>query len=157
MARALEGPSLRVSNEVCYPPTFPMVGRYFTPAFVTILCLSAVLFASCRDLPVGPSLSAITVSNLTTQPTAQNPDLCCCRIVGTATNNNSASVHVSITISAFDNGELPKPLASLFFIIQDLQPNTSQQIDAAGFAFPCSLIKRLEADVHVTGIPYPPV
>jgi len=134
-----------------------MLGRYVTPALVTILCLSAMLFTSCRGLPAGPSLSAITVSGLNTAPTASNPDLCCCRIIGTATNNNTASVHVSITISAFDNGEAPKPLASLFYIIEDLQPNTSQAIDAAGFAFPCSLIKRLEADVHVTGIPYPPV
>ena len=134
-----------------------MAGRFLTPALVTILFLSAMLLASCRGLPAGPSLSAITVSGLTTAPTASNPDLCCCRILGTATNNNTASVHVSITISAFDNGEVPKPLASLFYIIQDLQPNTSQTIDAAGFAFPCSLIKRLEADVHVTGIPYPPV
>jgi hypothetical protein len=122
---------------------------------LVLLVVSAGLFAACRGLPDGPSLSNVALNNITTNPTIGNPDLCCCRIVGTATNNNTAAVHVSITFSAFDADS--KQISSIFFFIQDLQPNTTAPIDAPGFVYPCSNIKRLETSVHVSGIAFPPV
>jgi hypothetical protein len=122
---------------------------------MVLLLASAVSLAGCRGLPNGPTLSDVALNDINLNPTIGNPDLCCCRVVGTATNNNTAAVHVSITFSSFDANS--KQISSIFFFIQDLQPNTTAPIDAPGFVYPCSNIKRLETSVHVSGIALPPV
>lgn len=111
---------------------------------------------SCRGLPTGPSLSDVTVSSLTLQPTIGNPAQCCCRVVGTVTNENSVAVHATFKFSAI--GDNPDdPLATILYFASDLEPRAARAIDAHGFIFPCAAIKQLKTEVDVKGITFPPL
>ena len=127
-----------------------------THALAAVMCATALLgVAGCRGLPAGPSLSDVTLSNIALQSTTGNPALCCCRIVGAATNNNAVSVHVTLKFSAFD-GVIADPISKILFYIPDIPPGASRQIDAPGFVYPCQIIKRLTTEVDMKGIAFPP-
>jgi hypothetical protein len=120
------------------------------------VCASSLWLGACRGLPTGPSLSAVAVTGISLQSTTGNPALCCCRVVGTATNNNSVTVYLSIQFSAFDNTARTDPIAKILYFIQDLQSGTSRAINAPGFIFPCAAITRLQTALSVKGIAFPP-
>jgi hypothetical protein len=117
-----------------------------------LICGAAVLSSSCRGIPTGPDLKNLTV-NYSTQATTADAGACCCRVVGTATNRNTESVHVTIKFTALDaqNAEISRTL----YFIKDFQRGATHQIDAAGFVFPCSSINRVTAEVEVRGITSP--
>lgn len=123
------------------------------------VALAAFALAACEDAPVGPSLSAVPVTNLGLKPSQGNPGLCCCHVTGTARNDNSVTVHVTIKFSAF-NTPTSEPLSTILYFIKDLQPGQTHQIDAPGFIFPCSQIpegiRNVRTEVEVRGISYPP-
>ena len=126
--------------------------------------LTAIGIAACEDSPVGPSLSAVPVSNLALKPSQGNPGLCCCHVTGQARNDNTVSVHVTIKFSAFNAPPGPnapaEPLSTILYFIKDLQPGQTHQIEAPGFIFPCNQIpegiKNVKTEVEVKGITYPP-
>ena len=131
-------------------------------AFVGV---SALAFAACEDAPVGPSLGAVPVAVTGLKPSQGNPGLCCCHVVGSARNDNSVPVHVTIKFSAFNvarppNGPDPDPLSTILYFIKDLQPGQTHQIEAPGFIFPCNQIpegiRNVKTEVEVKGITYPP-
>lgn len=121
------------------------------------MCLAvAVLISSCRGVPTGPSLANITVAPLSLQPTIGDPSLCCCRVVGSATNTNRIPVHATFKFTAFD-GERQQPISSILFFIPDFRPGTERPIDAHGFIFPCNVIKELKTELEVKGLTFPPL
>jgi hypothetical protein len=120
--------------------------------FVGLVLVGA---AGCSDAPVGPSLSAVTVSDIALRSTTGNASLCCCRVTGTSVNRNSVPVHVTITFAAQD-GAQEEPLSRVLYFIKDLQPNARHAIDAPGFLFPCAIIKDVRTEIDVTGIADPP-
>ncbi|HEY8550554.1 MAG TPA: hypothetical protein VIL35_11405 [Vicinamibacterales bacterium] len=115
--------------------------------------------AACEDSPTGPSLSAVTVQNLSLRPTTGNPGLCCCHVVGTARNDNTVPVHVTIKFAAF-NQPNADPLSTILYFIKDLQPGQTHAIDAPGFIFPCNAIpegiRNVRTEIDVKGITFPP-
>jgi len=121
--------------------------------------LSAVGLVGCEDSPVGPSLSAVQVRNLDLRSTTGNPGLCCCHVIGTARNDNTVPVHVTIKFAAFNRDD-PEPLSTILYFIKDLQPGGSHAIDAPGFVFPCTTlpsgIANVKTEVDVKGITFPP-
>jgi hypothetical protein len=122
-----------------------------------LVCLAATaLLVSCSGAPEGPSLSNIALRNVSLAPTAGNPALCCCRVVATAENRNSVPVHLTIKFSALD-GTRSDPIATILHFVPDLEPGAQRQIDAAGFVFPCSVIKSVKTEVDVSGIAFPPL
>jgi hypothetical protein len=123
---------------------------------VLVLGVAIVALASCRGLPQGPSLADVTVSPLRLEPTIDDPSLCCCRIVGTARNDNRVPVHATFQFLAFD-GERTEPISSILFFIPDFQPRTDRPIDAHGFIFPCNVIKELRTKLDIKGIAFPPL
>ena len=126
--------------------------------------LTAIGIAGCEDSPVGPSLSAVPVTNLGLKPSQDNPGLCCCHVTGVARNDNSVSVHVTIKFSAFNAPPGPnapaEPLSTILYFIKDLPPGQTHQIEAPGFIFPCNQIpegvRNVKTEVEVKGITYPP-
>jgi hypothetical protein len=127
--------------------------------------VSALAVAACEDAPIGPSLGAVPVAVSALKPSQGNPGLCCCHVLGTARNDNSVPVHVTIKFSAFNvprppNGPDPDPLSTILYFIKDLQPGQTHQIEAPGFIFPCNTIpegiKNVKTEVEVKGITYPP-
>ena len=112
--------------------------------------LTAIGIAACEDSPVGPSLSAVPVSNLALKPSQANPGLCCCHVTG--------------QFSAFNAPPGPnapaEPLSTILYFIKDLQPGQTHQIEAPGFIFPCNQIpegiRNVKTEVEVKGITYPP-
>jgi hypothetical protein len=130
-----------------------------------VVGLCALGITACEDAPVGPSLGAVPVSNLGLKPSQGNVGLCCCHVTGTARNDNSVAVHVTIKFSAFNvarppNGPDPEPLSTILYFIKDLQPGQTHQIEAPGFIFPCNQIpegiRNVKTEVEVKGITYPP-
>ena len=123
------------------------------------VALASFAVGACEDAPTGPSLSAVPVTNLGLKPSQGNPGLCCCHVTGTARNDNSVTVHVTIKFAAFNtpNGD---PLSTILYFIKDLQPGQTHQIEAPGFIFPCSQIpegiRNVRTEVEVRGITYPP-
>jgi hypothetical protein len=109
---------------------------------------------SCDKTPVGPSLGAATLSGIALRSTIGDPTVCCCHVVGTAKNNNSVAVDLTITFAAFD-GKNPAPLATIEYFIKNLQPGASQAIDASGFLLPCSVINNVKSEVTASGIAFP--
>ena len=78
-----------------------------------LVCLASLsVMISCQGSPTGPSLTNLLLESLTLQATSQTATLCCCRVVGTATNLNDVPIHVSIKFSAFD-GQQPDPIARI--------------------------------------------
>lgn len=121
----------------------------------------AVGVGGCEDAPVGPSLSSVTLSNLSLRSTTENPGLCCCHVVGTARNGNSVPVHVTIKFAAFNRPEPgADPLSTILYFIKDLQPGATHAIDAPGFVFPCTTlpsgIGNVRTEIEVKGITFPP-
>jgi hypothetical protein len=117
---------------------------------------AVALLGSCHGLPAGPSLSNISVSPLSLQPTAGDRALCCCRVVGTTRNLNSVAVHATFKFSAFD-GVNASPISRILFFVSDLRPGVERPIDAHGFVYPCNIIKELRTELDIRGIALPPL
>jgi len=123
------------------------------------MALAALAIGACEAAPVGPSLGAVPVTNLGLKPSQGNPGICCCHVTGTARNDNSVTVHVTIKFSAFNvpNGD---PLSTILYFIKDLQPGQTHQIEAPGFIFPCNQIpegiRNVRTEVEVRGVTCPP-
>lgn len=127
-----------------------------TPLLVLAMtvALTSLGISSCHGLPTGPSASAVVLSNLTLQSTTGNAALCCCRIAGTARNDNRIPVHATIKFSAFDASS-SDAISTILFFIEDMDPGVTRPIDAPGFIFPCNAIKRLQTQVDVKGLAFP--
>ena len=124
---------------------------------VQLVCLAAAaLLVSCSGAPEGPSVSNITLRNIALAPTTGNAALCCCHVVATAENRNSVPVHLTVKFSALD-GTHSDAIATIQHFVGDLEPGAQRQIDAAGFVFPCSIIKSVKTEVDVSGIAFPPL
>ncbi|MPZ19035.1 MAG: hypothetical protein GEV06_14140 [Luteitalea sp.] len=111
--------------------------------------------AGCADSPVGPSLSAVTVSDVRLRPTTENATLCCCRVLATSANRNSVPVHVTVKFAAHDD-QREQPLSRILYFIKDFQPDTERAIEASGFFLPCAAIRDVRMEIDVTGIADPP-
>ena len=109
---------------------------------------ASVALGSCDRSPTGPSLANVALSGVTLQSTVGNASLCCCRVVGTATNQNDRPVHVTLKFSAFD-GQNALPLSTVVYFIEDLQPRATHRIDASGFLFSCARIADLKTEIDV--------
>jgi hypothetical protein len=121
------------------------------------LGLAVGLAASgCNSSIVGPSLLDVTVSAPVTVPSGTNRALCCCRVTGTAVNNNAVPVHVTLKYKAFD-GLREDPLATVIYFIKDLQPGATHAIDASGVLYPCNEVQSVQMEVNVRGITFPPL
>ena len=122
---------------------------------IVFLC-ALVAVSGCQDLPTGPSLKDFQVSGVAGSPTiANSPNLCCCHVVGTATNRTTVPLHATIQFTGFDvRGQ---ELSTILYFIQDMAPGASHSIDAPGFIVPCSAISRYTWEVKVRGITYPPL
>ena len=119
-------------------------------------CIALAVVAGCRGLPAGPTLSNVSVSPLSLLPTAGDPALCCCRVIGTTTNDNSVPIHATFKFSAFD-GVNATPISRIIFFVGDFRPGAERPIDAHGFLFPCVVIKELRTELDVRGITLPPL
>lgn len=119
------------------------------------LWIAAFAFlGSCQGSPVGPTLDQLVLESVGLRPTSETATLCCCRVIGTATNLNSVPVHVTIKFSAYD-GVQEEPIGSTLYFIRDLKPSEQHQIDAAGLIIPCDTIRELRREVDVNGIVFP--
>jgi hypothetical protein len=118
--------------------------------------VALAVLTGCQGLPAGPTLANVTVSPLALQPTAGDPALCCCRVVGTTKNDNSVPVHATFKFSAFD-GEHATPISRILFFVADFRPGAERPIDAHGFLYPCVVIKELKTELDVRGITLPPL
>ena len=132
------------------------VRRAVFPFGFVLLSALVTLAPGCRGLPNGPSLSNVTMGPLRLEPTLDDPALCCCRVIGLATNSNRVPVHATFKFSAFD-GERAQAISSILFFIPDFQPRTDRSIDAHGFIFPCNVIKELKTELDIKGIAFPPL
>jgi hypothetical protein len=140
---------------VCYAHAV-LVRAIKKPSRAVSIVAVVMLMSSCgRGAPLGPSLSNVALEGVRTQPTAGNPNLCCCHVVGSATNNNEVVVDVLIRFAAFD-GEQNIPIGSLFYFIDDLQPGARHEIDAAGLFFSCSRVREIKSAVEVRSPQSPP-
>jgi hypothetical protein len=128
------------------------VGRF---GLISGVLASLALTAGCTQPPLGPSLTSVTLDSITLQPTQGNSSLCCCRVVGGATNRNTVATHVTIKFAAFD-GTSDKAIGTIFYFIKDLQPNQRANIDASGFLFSCAQVKQLKTEIDVNGLITPP-
>jgi hypothetical protein len=121
--------------------------------------VSALSLAACEDSPVGPSLSAVRLSNMSLRSTTGNPGICCCRVTGIARNENTVPVHATIKFEARPFND-PDPLSTILYFIKDLQPGATHQIDAPGFVFPCNTFpsgfQNVRTEIEVRGITFPP-
>jgi hypothetical protein len=118
--------------------------------------LGGLWLAACGGTPTGPSISNVVLRNIALQPTAENPNLCCCHVSGTAENGASVPVHLTIKFSALD-GVRDEPIATIVAFVSDLEPRSTRTIDAAGFIVPCAAIKDVKTEVDVSGIAFPPL
>lgn len=121
-----------------------------------LVCLASVsVMTSCQGSPTGPSLTNLLLQPpLSLQVTSQTASLCCCRVVGTATNRNDVPVHVTMKFSAFD-GQQSDPIARILYFIKDLQPFAPHAISAPAFLLPCLSIAELKTEITVNGIVFP--
>ncbi len=121
-------------------------------ASVAALSLVAAMASACGDrAPLGPSLSRVTVQDVTLQATAGNADLCCCRVVGTAINDNDERVHVTLKFSGFD-GTDPVPIAVAVYFLEDMPTQQPQHFEASGFFLNCSRVKNVKTEIEVRGL-----
>jgi hypothetical protein len=123
------------------------------PGFIAFAGLAFT--TSCTQPPLGPSLSNVTLDGISLQPTAGNASLCCCRVVGGATNHNTVAVHVTLKFAAFNDTD-KNALGTLLYFIQDLEPNQRAPIDASGFLFSCTQATHLKTEIDVNGLVSPP-
>jgi hypothetical protein len=121
-----------------------------------LLASLTLIAAGCTHPPLGPSLSSVTLDNVSLQPTQGNASLCCCRVVGGATNKNTVPVHVTIKFAAFANPADKDALGTILYFIKDLQPNQRATIDASGFLFACTKATNLKTEIDVNGLVFPP-
>jgi hypothetical protein len=119
------------------------------------VCAAAFGVAACQSLPTGPSLTAFEITNISGQPTIGDRSLCCCHVVGTATNRTTVPLHATITFSGFDTRD--KEVSKILYFIQDIAPGQSRTINAPGFIVPCNAISRFSWEVKVRAITYPPL
>lgn len=117
----------------------------------TMAIAAMALGANCGKTPLGPSLEQVTVQGVTLQATAGNADLCCCRVVGTATNDNDEPVHVTLKFSGFDGAD-PVPLATALSFLEAMPPHQARPFEASGFFFNCSRVKDLKTEIAVRGL-----
>jgi hypothetical protein len=122
---------------------------------VLMLGLVVTFVTSCSGAPQGPSLSNAVLHNVSLLSTTGNAALCCCHVVGTAENDNSVPVHLTIQVSAFDAHN--NSLETILGFVPDLQPGATRQFDAAGFVFPCNAISSIRTQVNVSGVAFPPL
>ena len=120
------------------------------------IVIGGLWLAACGGTPAGPSISNVVLRNVALQPTADNPNLCCCHVTGTAENGTSVPVHMTIKFSALD-GVRDEPIATIVAFVSDLEPRSTRAIDAPGFIVPCAAIKDLTTEVDVSGIAFPPL
>jgi hypothetical protein len=131
-------------------------GRYTRFRLLTGLLASLAVSASCTQPPLGPSLSNVTLDNITLQPTQGNATLCCCRVVGGITNRNTVAVHATLKFAAYEKTGDKDALGTLLYFVKDLQPNQRQTIDASGFLFACTRAAQLKTEIDVNGLVFPP-
>jgi hypothetical protein len=119
------------------------------------ICLFAVLtgFAGCSDLPAGPSLDAIAVSNIGVQSTVGDSSLCCCHVVATARNNNSVPVHATFKFAVLDASQ--QELARTVYFIENFRPGQTSNITAEGFLFECNRVQSVKYELSVRGLTTP--
>jgi len=121
---------------------------------VLVLIGAAFATAQCQGTPVGPSLANVVIADLQWRPTLENnPTLCCCHLAGRATNNNSVAVHATMTITTYKQAS---KLVTVDYIMKDMPPGGTYQIDAAGFIVPCNEITGWNYELAVKGITFPP-
>lgn len=120
-----------------------------------LICAAAFTVFGCQALPTGPSLSAFEVTNIAGQPTLGDRSLCCCHVVGTATNRNTVPLHATITFSGFDTRD--REISKILYFLQDVAPGQTRAINAAGFIVPCNAITRFSWEVKVRAITHPPL
>lgn len=120
-----------------------------------VLVVSAFLVtAGCEGLPTGPSLAGVVVTNLRTQSTIGDANLCCCHILGTARNNNAVPLHATLKFATLDAGG--QEISRVVYFIENFQPGASHQIDAGGFLFECARVRDIKYEVSVRGLDSPP-
>ena len=119
-----------------------------------IILIGLAMSSGCEGLPAGPSLADVAVSNLRTQPTIGDNNLCCCHILGTARNNNAVALHATLKFAAVDANQ--QEISRVVYFIENFQPGASHQIDAGGFLFECSRVRNIKYEVSVRGLTSPP-
>lgn len=124
-----------------------------TLQFVIIL-IGLAASSGCEGLPTGPSLANVAVSNLRTQPTIGDNNLCCCHVLGTARNNNAVALHATLKFAAIDANQ--QEISRVVYFIENFQPGASHQIDAGGFLFECARVRNIKYEVSVRGLTSPP-
>jgi hypothetical protein len=129
--------------------------RYTRYGLMTGMVAGLAAMASCTQPPLGPSLSSVTLDGVSMQPTQGNATLCCCRVVGGATNKNTVAVHVTLKFAAFNDTD-KDALGTIIYFIKDLQPNQRAPIDASGFLFSCSKATHMKTEIDVNGLISPP-
>ena len=123
---------------------------------VLVAALAAIAStAGCQSTPTGPSLANVVIQNVALQATTADATVCCCRVVGTATNNNAVGVHITIKFKAYD-GRFADPMSTVVYFIKDFQPKAVHTISAAGLLFPCSSVASVKYEVDVKGLDSPP-
>lgn len=132
-----------------------VLARLWSGLCVVLLSGAALQTMSCNNLPTGPSLSDVALTDVRLQPTTGDASFCCCRATGMATNNNTTPVHVTVKFSAFDGND-PLPLATVIYFIDGLQPQAQHRIESSGFLFSCARIAQLKSEVDVRGLASPP-
>lgn len=111
--------------------------------------------SGCQPLPIGPTLTDFELSGIAGRSTTGNAALCCCHVVGTATNRTTVPLHATIKFTGSD--AQGKEISTILYFIQDLAPGSSHAIDAPGFIVPCTAVSRYSWEVKVRGITYPPL
>jgi hypothetical protein len=121
------------------------------PASIAAFALTLAIAGCGSSSPTGPSLSAITVSNVRTVPTEGNSTLCCCRIAGRVRNDNTVPVHVTIVFRAY--GDDPSfPLGAAAEFAEDMAPGSQRDFTATGLLFACSRVRDIKTEVDVTAV-----
>jgi hypothetical protein len=130
-----------------------------TSVMRTTLQLAIILGAlaaatGCEGLPAGPSLNDVVISNLRTQSTIGDNNLCCCHVLGTARNNNGVALHATLKFAVLDANQ--EEISRVIYFIENFQPGASHQIEAGGFIFECARVRSIKYEVSVRGLTSPP-
>lgn len=126
--------------------------RSLLPFIVILIGIAAT--SGCEGLPAGPSLADVAVSNLRTQSTIGDNNLCCCHVLGTARNNNAVALHATLKFALVDAGQ--QEISRVVYFIENFQPGATHQIDAGGFLFECARARDIRYEVSVRGLTSPP-
>lgn len=120
---------------------------------LAVIIIGLAATSGCEGLPAGPSLADVVVSNLRTQPTIGDANLCCCHVIGTARNNNAVPLHATLKFAAIDANQ--REISRVVYFIENFQPGASHQIDAGGFLFECARVRNIKYEVSVRGLASP--